>query len=119
MSNADFEKWPSDLHADFNQVKRIVSAQEKKLARSVVSVSKHPARIVIQGSGKDPYVATLTECTCPDFGHRHLPCKHIYRLAMELDLLNLPHYNAAASGFSKERELEAYKIGRASCRERV
>ena len=32
------------------------------------------------------YAVTLDSCTCPDFDERRLPCKHIYRLAFELDL---------------------------------
>lgn len=34
------------------------------------------------------YTTTLQECTCMDFARRHKPCKHMYRLAMELGLLD-------------------------------
>lgn len=33
------------------------------------------------------YEVTLDSCTCPHFQHRREPCKHMYRLAMELGLL--------------------------------
>lgn len=40
-------------------------------------------------SGKSGrYTTTLQECTCMDFARRHKPCKHMYRLAIELGLFN-------------------------------
>lgn len=33
------------------------------------------------GSSGDKYLATLKDCTCVDFSLRHLPCKHMFRLA--------------------------------------
>ena len=41
-----------------------------------------------KGSGGQ-YVATLSTCTCTDFSRRKLPCKHMYRLAYELGILQL------------------------------
>lgn len=38
---------------------------------------------------EDDYEATLVRCSCGDFQHRLLPCKHIYRLAYELDIFYL------------------------------
>ena len=78
-----FGKWESDIHDDFEQVKRIESA--RKLTKDIVEIDKEAKRIVIQGSGAEPYESTLDDCDCMDFLHRKLPCKHIYRLAFELD----------------------------------
>lgn len=40
-------------------------------------------------SGKNGiYKTTLNNCTCVDFNRRKLPCKHIYRLAIELGLID-------------------------------
>ena len=33
------------------------------------------------GSSGDKYLTTLKDCTCVDFSLRHLPCKHMLRLA--------------------------------------
>jgi len=41
---------------------------------------------IFKGSGKNPYTTTLNSCTCRDYFVRRLPCKHMYRLAMELGL---------------------------------
>lgn len=35
------------------------------------------------------YQATLNSCSCFDFGSRRLPCKHIYRLAHEMNFIRL------------------------------
>ena len=40
--------------------------------------------------GERTYRTTLESCTCPDFKERKLPCKHMYRLASELGLIELP-----------------------------
>lgn len=42
-------------------------------------------------SGKQgkPYRTTLISCTCPDFKERKLPCKHMYKLAQSLELIDL------------------------------
>lgn len=41
------------------------------------------------GSGKKPYTATLSKCTCNDFVKRKLPCKHMYSLAHQLGYIEL------------------------------
>lgn len=45
--------------------------------------------IYSHGNPKDIYTVTLLKCECMDFKNRHLPCKHIYRLALELGVINL------------------------------
>lgn len=35
------------------------------------------------------YSTTLSECNCYDFQNRHLPCKHMYRLAVELGIIEI------------------------------
>lgn len=39
------------------------------------------------GTSSKPYRTTLCSCTCPDFKKRKAPCKHMYYLANELNLL--------------------------------
>jgi len=63
---------PSRIHADFEQVKRIKAG--RKLKKNIVS-----------GSAEEPYQCDLEGCICADFAIRHLPCKHIYCLADELE----------------------------------
>lgn len=44
---------------------------------------------VVSSDGSGEYVTTLDSCNCPDFQRRHdkQPCKHMYRLALEMGLL--------------------------------
>ncbi len=76
------------LHADPEQIKR---------QKSATKVNLDPARLDVETSTcaiKD-YVVSLDSCTCIDFerrkqAHRHaLPCKHMYRLAHELNLFDI------------------------------
>lgn len=56
-----------------------------KAIRSVdVLISDLPAQS-IEVVGRDgTYRVTLSDCECVDFYRRQLPCKHMYRLALEL-----------------------------------
>jgi len=102
--------WNGDFHDDFEQVKRIESARTKKMQKAILSVDREKCSAVIQGSGKEPYVTTLNECSCADYQLRHLPCKHIYALAFELGLMDgLPQYDKKNSGFSPKKEVEWYE----------
>lgn len=102
--------WKGNFHDDYEQVKRIESARSKKMQKSIISVDKEAGIMHIQGSSKEPYVTTLNECTCADYGIRHLPCKHIYALAFELGLMDdLPEYDKKKSTFDPKYEAEKYK----------
>lgn len=65
------------------QIKRIERAKEKKCAP--MSIDYDAKTAIFAGSGKMPYETTISTCTCRDFFTRRLPCKHIYRLRMDLD----------------------------------
>lgn len=77
-----FGEWDSGLHTLPDQIKRIATAKKKETTPS--SVNREDETALFPGSGKRPYETSLSSCTCGDFFRRHLPCKHIYRLAMEL-----------------------------------
>ena len=87
-----FGKWPIELHYDPEQLRRIERARGIK-AEDIIEIDKDQLRGAIYGSQKPRsreryiYYPTLDLCTCGDFVNRHLPCKHMYRLATECDLL--------------------------------
>lgn len=87
------------LHAQEDQVGRQVRALEKKCAP--LNLNREAQSASFQGSGKPPYVATLSNCTCRDFILRQQPCKHMYRLAHELGIypLDVPAQGAPLSEF--------------------
>lgn len=41
---------------------------------------------VFAGSEGGRYHTTLSDCTCPDFQKRKVPCKHMYYLAMKCNI---------------------------------
>ena len=77
--------WPPDTHETDYAKKRIKSAEAAKM--TPVSVDTENWSAVFKGSGKTPYNTTLEKCTCVDFVRNKLPCKHIYRLAMDLGIV--------------------------------
>ena len=62
-------------------------ASAKKTDMTPLKIDKASRVAIFAGSGGVMYETTLDNCTCPDFaiqGHAQ-PCKHMIRLAMELD----------------------------------
>lgn len=103
--------WPKEMHSDFEQVKRIGTAKKIK-GQDILSLDPEMKEMTIQGSAGEPYQVSLNECTCTDFALRKAPCKHIYRLAMELGLLDsssLPVYDKKHSDFNPKAEIEKYR----------
>lgn len=79
-----FEKWDY-IHDTCDQQKRLERA--KSAACTPLSISADEAFGVFSGS-HGTYETTLEKCSCGDFIRRKLPCKHMYRLAIELGVLN-------------------------------
>ena len=69
----------NSLHSEADQLKRVKSALNLKM--DFVDFEAHKGKI-------KNYDVSLDKCTCVDFGLRRKPCKHIYRLAIELGIFN-------------------------------
>lgn len=82
----DFSIWDESIHEHPDQKKRYASALTGKLIPMSVDFENQVGKF--NGSGKEPYTTTLENCTCSDFKRRKLPCKHMYRLAIELNLVS-------------------------------
>ena len=80
-----FCHWDESIHEDEEQKKRFERA--KKSDVKPLSIDHENQTCFIQGRENEPYFVTLDSCTCMDFSKRNLPCKHIYRLGMELGLI--------------------------------
>lgn len=74
-------KSSDDIDAAPDQVKR----QKSALKCKPIEIDFENKCGTFKGSGKNPYHTTLTDCTCRDFFVRRLPCKHMYRLRIELE----------------------------------
>ena len=73
--------WSNDIHKTDDAKKRIASAKSSKL--TPIKIDTADMYGYFQGSyGK--YETFLDICPCGDFRRTRKPCKHIYRLAMEL-----------------------------------
>lgn len=106
----NFGNWDENVHTDYEQIKRIAFAQRIKPEKVTIHAEKNTAKIV----GSDgTYSVSLDKCTCYDFESRNLPCKHMYRLALDLGLLaDLPKSNRKAAKTFKDNindEIEHYK----------
>lgn len=104
-----FGVWNDDIHKNYEQIKRIAFMQRIK-PENVTILSDSTAEII----GTDGvYQVTLNSCTCYDFESRHLPCKHMYKLASELGYLSdLPKIDRKAAKAFKENipaEIDHYK----------
>lgn len=79
-STADFWANGIALHQDKKQLSRIKSAHKL----NVSTVNRESLCGVI-----NDYIVTLDSCSCRDFIIRKKPCKHMYRLAHELNMFPL------------------------------
>lgn len=90
----DWNDWQKSTHEREDQILRQGRAMTYPFA---FEINHKKEKGVFSSTTDLPYYeTTLTNCTCYDFQERHLPCKHIYRLAVELGLIeifNRPSHN--------------------------
>ena len=97
-----FGPWP-EHPADADEEKRLASAQQSKTTPT--SIDREHETGVFYGSGKDPYQTTLASCTCNDFVRRKKPCKHVFRLAMELGIIDTAYKTGRSTGERNEAQI--------------
>lgn len=97
-----FGSWP-EQNAGPDEEKWLNSAQQSKT--SPTSIDREHETEVFYGSGKLPYQTSLATCTCNDFVKRKKPCKHVYRLAMELGIIPLDYKTGRSSGERNEAQI--------------
>jgi hypothetical protein len=85
MEIKQFGNWDSSVHSEEDSVKRINSAS--KAVCTPASIDREAETGNFSGSSGE-YKTSLSSCTCIDFIRRKKPCKHIYRLAMELNYID-------------------------------
>ena len=88
MKNKElWEKWEPEVHESSDAKKRIASAQKADLTPLKIEAREDKTYGYFQGR-HGRYETSLEFCPCGDFHIRQMPCKHIYRLAMELHLID-------------------------------
>lgn len=81
--NKFYELWGKEIHREFAQLKSIERA--RKADTTPDSIDTKSMTGIFPGRS-NPYIVTLSSCTCGSFISRRKPCKHMYRLAMECGL---------------------------------
>ena len=78
-----WDEWDESVHHKKGQYTRF----HKALCDEITVVNRrYPA--TVQGSTGTLYCTSLSTCSCPDFEKRGLPCKHIYRLALDRGIIS-------------------------------
>lgn len=94
-----FGNWEESLHREPEQV------GNRKRAATVVlqNIDSVAGTALAEGSGELPYEVSLKGCTCSSFRNTLKPCKHMYRLAVELGMIeDVPKLNREAAKAFKE-----------------
>ena len=102
MDKAIWEKW-GNVHSEPNQVKRLDSARQA--ACTPVSVDSEAGTAHFKSS-RGEYTVSLDSCTCTDFLRRSLPCKHMYRLALELGIIPGEYSSYIHGGYTWKQAVE-------------
>ena len=107
-----FGNWDSEIHWTIAQRERILRAKNSNMTPGLVDHTTKTAKF--QGS-KGTYQTTLNSCTCPDFKSRQLPCKHIYKLAMQLGEMDIDvshniSHNDNKPNYVNEDNTEAHTV---------
>ena len=88
--NKPFYRWPESVHQEPEQRKRLRQAQAENF--QVEAVGKNGGKICRMKAASDPgshgrYETFLDNCPCGDFIQNRVPCKHIYRIALNKGLI--------------------------------
>ena len=102
MNSELWSKW-SAVHDMPDQKKRLASS--KQAACTPVQIDRESGTAHFKGS-RGSYETTLERCSCVDFFRRGLPCKHMYRLAIETGLVNETAASYLHGGYSWKQVIE-------------
>lgn len=98
-----FGPWTEHDHQSGKQQKAVSKAILSQT--TPISVDSDKQTAVFWGSGKAPYQTSISSCTCSEFIRFKVPCKHIYRFAMELGIIDMPYKTGMSSGKRNEIQL--------------
>lgn len=75
--------WNNDIHRTTTQLRRFKEADTVDILKYYSTTQT--ARV--KGGWDDTIYTSLNSCSCADFHYRQRPCKHIYKLALEVGLI--------------------------------
>lgn len=83
----EWNNWDNEIHTDEAQIARQGRAMNYDFEFKVDKVNQ---TAIFSSTTDIPFYSTsLSKCNCYDFQERGLPCKHIYRLAVELGYIKI------------------------------
>ena len=83
----NWNHWDNNIHCDNAQIERQGRAINYPFT---FEINAEDSSATFSSTSDLPYYdTTLSDCTCYDFQGRLLPCKHIYRLAAELGIIEI------------------------------
>lgn len=79
-------------HSSSEQYARMCRAVSDDLMGEIISIDNEEMSMEIRSATypKTIHSTNLLDCDCKDFKNRHLPCKHMYKLAFELGVMDIP-----------------------------
>lgn len=91
---ATFTDFPPEFHEEIEQLRRRINAKKIKSEEIIKTDSCY----LVPSSSGSVYQTTFESCTCFDFASREMPCKHMYRIALDNGLIeDLPAVSKKAS----------------------
>ena len=82
----EWTDWDNELHEEQEQINRQGWSMNYPFT---FRIKENAQTGKFSSSLGGNYKTTLTECTCGDYAERGKPCKHIYRLAHELKIIEI------------------------------
>lgn len=83
-----WEKWDEDFHSDIAQFTRLIAGASPDCVPVGIDGETGVANFYAS-DGYNQYKTMTARCQCLDFVKRRKPCKHMYRLAMELGFIEI------------------------------
>ena len=79
-------------HSSNEQYARMCRAVSDDLIGEIISINNEEMSMEIRSATypETIHLTNLMDCDCKDFKNRHLPCKHMYKLAFELGVMDVP-----------------------------
>ena len=88
------------------QLTRRLSAMKSSTMRTVLNFAVSFSGYSEFKGSKGVYQTSLNSCGCEDFRRRNIPCKHMYRLALELELIPGPFSSYLHGGYDWKQVIE-------------
>jgi len=110
LQDTDLVLWNKVNHNDPEQIKRQKYARDENRLITK-SVNRKLKSGIFEGTSHT-YKTFLDNCSCEDFQQRKLPCKHIYRLAYELGIIQRPMKKVPPGIPKADKEIKGIAPGR-------